>query len=132
MVIIGRALRLRCPNCGIGRVLAPLRPGRTWGAVLERCSGCGFRFERSDDGYFSGSMLTNLAIAEGLFAIGFAAVVLITWPDVPWDALTYGAALGMLLSPILLYPVSKVLWLAFDVLLRPVHAGELSPDSHVR
>jgi hypothetical protein len=106
-------------------VLAAWRVGRPWGAVRERCAACGFRFERSDDRYFAGAMLVNLISAELLFAIGFVAAILLTWPAVPWDALTYGGAAGMLLLPLLFYPVSKVLWLALDVLLRPVTRAEV-------
>ena len=125
-VVIGRALRLRCPHCGGAPVLAAWRVGRPWGAVRERCAACGFRFERSDDRYFAGAMFANLVIAELLFAVGFAAALVLTWPDVPWDALTYGGAAGMLLVPLLCYPAAKVLWLAADVLVRPVTPGELA------
>lgn len=72
-------------------------------------------------------MLSNLLIAEMLFAIGFLAVLALTWPDVPWDALTYGAAIGMALAPVVMYPVSRVLWLAMDVSIRPVTPEELVP-----
>jgi uncharacterized protein (DUF983 family) len=123
--LAGRALRLRCPNCGRAPVLAPWRVGRPWGAVRTRCEACRFRFERSDDRYFGGAMLVNLLIAELLFALGFVAAILLTWPDVPWDALTYGGAAGMLLVPLLFYPVSKVLWLTVDVLVRPVTSEEI-------
>ena len=74
-----------------------------------------------------GAMFTNLAVAEGVFAIGFVAFLFATWPDVPWTALTYGGAALMLVLPILFYPVSKVLWLAVDVLVRPVTPAEVAP-----
>jgi uncharacterized protein (DUF983 family) len=124
-IVAGRAARLRCPHCGGAPVLAAWRVGRSWGTVRERCAACGFRFERSDDRYFAGAMLVNLISAELLFAFAFVAAILITWPAVPWDALTYWGAAGMLLLPLLFYPVSKVLWLAADVLVRPVTPNEL-------
>lgn len=122
---LGRAMRLRCPHCGGGPVLARWRPGIPWGAVRERCAACRFRYERSDDRYFSGAMFVNLMVAELIFALSFLAAILVTWPDVPWDALTYGGAAAMLLIPALLFPVSKVVWLAVDVLVRPVSDDEL-------
>lgn len=100
---------------------------RPWGKVRERCAYCGLRFERGGPEYFSGSMLSNLFIAELLFAVGFVAALVVTWPNVPWDALTYGAAIGMALAPVIMYPVSKVLWLAMDVAIRPVTPEELVP-----
>jgi uncharacterized protein (DUF983 family) len=123
--LLGRFLRLRCPNCGAGAVLARWRVGLPWGAVRPNCPACGFRFERSDDRYFAGAMLVNLISAELLFAFGFVAAVMLTWPEVPWEGLTYGAAAAMLLLPLLFYPVSKVLWLTIDVMVRPVTPPEL-------
>lgn len=71
-------------------------------------------------------MFTNLAVAEGVFAIGLVAMLFATWPDVPWTALTYGGAAVMFVLPVLFYPVSKVAWLALDVLVRPVTPNEVA------
>ncbi len=117
--LISRAVRLRCPNCGIGAVLRP------WATVNERCAHCRFRFTRSSDSYFSGAMLTNLAVAEALFALVFAAVLIGSWPNVPWDTLTWLMPLGVAIAPILLLPFAKVAWLTFDVAFRPVTAEEI-------
>jgi len=119
--LMGRAVRLRCPNCGIGAVLRP------WATVEERCSHCAFRFTRSSDSYFSGAMLTNLAVAEGLFAVVFGTILVASWPNVPWDALSWGMPLGVALAPALLLPFAKVAWLTFDVAFRPVTPEEFEP-----
>ena len=124
LTLLGRALRLRCPHCGGGAVLQGWHP-RRWGMARDRCAGCGFRFTRSDERYFAGAMICNLLVAELLFALGMVAAVLATWPDVPWDGLTYVAAAGMVVVPFLFYPVAMVLWLTVDVLFRPVGADEL-------
>lgn len=123
--LISRALRLRCPNCGNGKVL------RGWATPNAHCSSCRFRFTRSTDSYFSGAMLTNLAVAEGLFAIVFVSVILLSWPAVPWDTLTWVMPLGIALAPVLLLPFAKVAWLTFDVAFRPVMAEEIeaAPDA---
>lgn len=120
-----RALRLRCPHCGYGAVLRP------YATVNHHCGHCGFRFTRSSDSYYSGAMLTNLAVAELLFALVFVGVLLITWPDVPWNTLTWAMPLGVALAPVLLLPFAKVLWLTFDIAIRPVHAGEFETPAHV-
>jgi uncharacterized protein (DUF983 family) len=122
--LIGRALRLRCPNCGVGAVLKP------YATVHHHCAHCRFRFERSSDSYFSGAMLTNLAVAEGLFAVIFAAVLITSWPNVPWDTLTWGMPLGIALAPALLLPFAKVFWLTFDVAFRPVTPDEIEAPAH--
>ncbi len=117
--LMGRAVRLRCPNCGVGAVVRP------YAKVNERCSECGFRFTRSSDAYFSGAMFANLAVAELLFAVVFGSVLVISWPNVPWDALAYGLPLGLALAPILLLPFAKVAWLTFDVMFRPIQPDEI-------
>ena len=117
--VMGRTARLRCPNCGEGRVLAG------FDTVRDHCSACGFRFCRSDDNYFSGAMFFGILIGETLAVLGILAAIWITYPSVPWKAIQYGAPAVMLGVMIVLFPVSRVIWLAIDVLLRPVEQKEL-------
>ncbi|HTE46307.1 MAG TPA: DUF983 domain-containing protein [Gemmatimonadaceae bacterium] len=116
---LGRTLRLRCPNCGDGFVL------KRTGSIRPRCSACNFRFERSDDNYFSGAMFFGLLAGEFTFGLILLAIIVAKWPNVPWDAMTYGIPAGVLLVMLFLIPVSKVIWLAFDVMVRPVVAEEM-------
>lgn len=118
--VMSRALRLRCPNCGVGRVLAG------FDSVHERCSGCGFRFCRSDDNYFSGAMFFGILIGETLAVLGILAAIWITYPNVPWKAIQYGAPAVMLVVMIALFPMTRVIWLGIDVLLRPVQESEVA------
>ncbi|MDQ6613104.1 MAG: hypothetical protein M3Y64_11760, partial [Gemmatimonadota bacterium] len=71
------------------------------------------------------AMFCNFLIAEFLFATSFATTIVLMWPNVPWDGLTWVAAAGAVLVPTALYPFSKVAWLAIDTLVRPVMAEEL-------
>ena len=123
--LLGRALRLKCPNCGAAPVLECCRTVKAWGVVRARCTACHFRYERTDDHYFSGALFTNLFMSEVLFAFAFALTVILLWPDVPWDGMTYVAVAGAVLAPTLLYPISKVVWLTVDVLVRPIMPQEL-------
>jgi hypothetical protein len=75
--------------------------------------------ERGEQDYFIGAMLFNLVLSELLFAGIFVAVLVVRWPAVPWDAIEVVAPLGMAAAPFVLYPVSKLLWLALDLLFRP-------------
>lgn len=120
-VLVGawRALRLRCPHCGKGGVL------QGFDTVRDHCAVCGFRFTRSDDHYFSGAMFFGILLGEGLAVLGIALGIALTWPDVPWDRLQFGAPVVLLAVMIAVFPLSKVVWLAVDVLMRPVHASEL-------
>ena len=58
-----RAMRFRCPNCGVGKVR------RGWGSVHERCSNCNYRFARSGAGDLTRAMFCNFPIAGFLFAL---------------------------------------------------------------
>ncbi len=117
LVLFSRALRLRCPACGAGRLFA------SWFTMRARCPICELALER-EEGYFLGAMLINLVVAELLFAAGLVLVIVATWPTPPWDALWIGSIAGMILAPLALYPFSKTTWLALDLLVRPVQPEE--------
>lgn len=111
--LIGRALTLHCPHCGKGPVL------RHWLKMRTECGTCGIPLERGEKDYFIGSMMWNLLLSEFVFITIFVSVLVVRWPDVPWDAIQIVAPAGMLLAPFLLFPFSKLVWLAFDLILRP-------------
>ncbi|MEO7083942.1 MAG: DUF983 domain-containing protein [Gemmatimonadaceae bacterium] len=114
-----RLLRLSCPNCGKGRVLAKRF------AVRPRCPSCNFRYERSDENYFQGAMFVNFMLGTFSFAASMLIILLASWPKVPWDFLTFGVPVMMIAYMVGLYPISKCVWLTVDVALRPVTAAEL-------
>jgi hypothetical protein len=70
----------------------------------------------------------NIIAAEMVFAVIFLGVLFTRWPDPPWELLMYGGAALTVLLPLLFYPFSKTLFLAFDLLFRPAghEAGELT------
>jgi uncharacterized protein (DUF983 family) len=113
-------LRLRCPYCGQGRVLS----GHF--AVRERCAECGLRFRRGDPAYFSGAVMINYLLSAASVLLGFLLTLWLTWPSVPWTAITYGAPIVAVVGILLLHPVSKVILLTVDVAFRPVTPDELS------
>ncbi len=127
--LILRGLTRRCPWCGGGKLF------RRWFVMAERCPTCGFRLDQGD-GAFLGAMALNYAVAGALF-IGILIVwVAATAPDVPVVPLLL-VSLGVTGAAILLiYPFSKTLWAAIDVMLhrmdrtdRELHdAGTRSSD----
>jgi hypothetical protein len=53
--------------------------------------------------------------------------VLLTWPDPPLTTIAI-AALGVaLVVPVAFLPSSKTVWLAADLLMRPLEPGEVRP-----
>jgi hypothetical protein len=51
-------------------------------------------------------------------------VVLLTQPHPPWDGIFWGGIAVMILLPVLFFPFSKTLWLAFDLIFRPSVPGD--------
>jgi uncharacterized protein (DUF983 family) len=113
LLMLGRALRLRCPNCGQGK------PFVSWLRMRSQCEVCGLAFERGEEGYQVGSYMFNIVAAELVFAAVFLAIVLATWPSPPWTLLQYGGIALMVVVPFVLFPFTKTLFLAFDLLFRP-------------
>lgn len=117
--MLWRATTLRCPHCGGGRILAD------WFHMKERCPRCGLHLHREESDYFLGAYMVALFIMEGFFALGFVLVLMITWPNPPWDAIQYGGALLLLIGVLAAYPFANTLWLAIDLIFRPVSSTEL-------
>ena len=117
--IVWRGVRLRCPNCGSRGILDG------WFKLKHRCPTCGLVLDRGESDYFLGAYTVNLIAVELLVTGVLVAVGLATAPNVPWTLLTWGGAALALVVAIGCYPLTKVLWLAFDTILRPVTVEEL-------
>ena len=113
LALFGRALLRRCPDCG-GR---PIFDG--WFRMRDRCPRCGIRLDRGEEGYQVGAYMFNIVAAELTFAALFVGVLVATWPDPPWNLLLYGGMALMIVAPVVFYPFSKTIFLAFDLLFRP-------------
>jgi uncharacterized protein (DUF983 family) len=117
--LYGRALSLRCPSCGEGSIR------ESWFKLRRNCPTCGIRTERGEEDFFLGAMMFNLVLSEGLLVAAMIAVGVLTWPAVPWNLLWFGGIALMVVAPILFYPASHSIWLASDILIRPVSTEEL-------
>jgi uncharacterized protein (DUF983 family) len=115
--LIGRAVLLRCPRCGKGGLF------RTWFSMHDRCSHCFLHFER-EEGFHSGGMALNLVVSELLFVALFVGILVVSWPNPPWDFLRWGSIALMILFPLAFYPLSKAIYLALDLAIRPVETWE--------
>ncbi len=122
-----RALTLRCPHCGGRKVM------KTWFKLQHRCGKCGIQLDRGEANDLAlGGMYFNIALAELLFALVLLIVLVLTWPNVPWAGMEYALIAAMIASPIVLYPVSQLMWVALDVLLRPPDDAEMAWHSAAR
>ena len=119
VLLYRRAFLLRCPNCA-GDWLP-----RSWMKLKPRCSKCGLRTDRGEEDFFLGGMMWNIVMAEGALLLVSLLIGLLTWPDVPWEILRWGGTIMMFVVPFLFYPLSLSIWLASDILIRPVTEKEM-------
>lgn len=119
--MIGRALVLRCPRCG-GRGIR-----RSWFRFKFACPTCDLALERGEsEDYWLGAYMFNLVAAE-LVSVGIAVVVIVSmWPDVPWNVVWALAVVLAIVMPVLFFPFSRDLWLAFDLMFRPTDPDPLA------
>jgi uncharacterized protein (DUF983 family) len=117
--LFGRACRLRCPHCGEGPVL------KHWLQLRVKCGACGLRLQRGEHDAFTGSMFILFTLI-GLFSYALIVLALLLTRTTPWDLLQYGLPVLALGELLFFFPFSKLLWLAFDLTLRPVTASELA------
>jgi uncharacterized protein (DUF983 family) len=128
--MIGRALLLRCPRCG-GRGIR-----RSWFKLQHACPTCGLVFERGEsEDYWLGAYMFNLVAAELVSVATAVAVIVVLWPDVPWNLVWALSVVLAIVMPILFFPFARDLWLAFDLMFRPPESGDETrhdapPDNH--
>ena len=75
------------------------------------------------------SATINLIAAEAFFVVGLVTIMVLTWPHPPWDAMFWGGIALMIVLPIVSFPFSKTLWLAFDLIFRPSLPGDYGQRS---
>lgn len=112
-ILFWRALRLKCPHCGGGKLFTGFF------RMKQRCPTCEILLERGESDYFIGAYTLNLIAVEILLAIVMTTIVILTWPDPPWTALQYGGVVVSVLGAVVCYPFAKTTWLAVDMAFRP-------------
>jgi uncharacterized protein (DUF983 family) len=115
----GRALRLRCPRCGGKGIL------RNWLKMKDHCPTCGLALERGESSdFWIGAYVFNLAIGE-LIAIGVPVIwMILSSPNQPWTLIEVVAMILCVGLPFAFFPMSRTLWLAWDLSFRPSEPGD--------
>lgn len=107
-----------CGVCGQGRLF------RHWFRMKERCPRCGLKFERIE-GHFTGDIGVNTIVSFGALLIVLLGGFLLTWPNPPVLGIVLAAIGIAVLMPLFFLPFSKTIWLAVDLMLRPLEPGEV-------
>jgi uncharacterized protein (DUF983 family) len=114
LVLVGRALRLRCPACGRGEMF------RGWLTMYDVCPECGRKFQRGP-GFFLGSIYFNYGVTAVLviviyFSFFFAEVLTDTH-------LLILMTIFVVVFPIWFFRYARTLWIAFDELWDPTEVN---------
>ncbi len=117
---IVRGATLACGVCGRRGLFKRFRH------MATDCPRCGLHFER-EEGSFVGAVGINTILTFGLLLIGMVTFFAVTYPDVPAGPWVFLVGLAIIPIPILLYPVSKTLWLAIELVMRPPEPDEVRP-----
>lgn len=108
-----------CGVCGQGRLF------RRWFWMKERCPRCDLRFERMA-GQLTGDIGVNTIVSFGALLVVLLGGFLLTYPDPPVALLVGASAAVAVIMPLVFLPFSKTVWLAVDLMLRPLEPGEVA------
>src|SRR5690606_30987936 len=112
---VGRALRLRCPLCGQGKLF------RNWFRMHPACPHCGVDLQR-EPGFYLGSIYFNYGLTALITAIAYPAMM---FNGVSDRYLVPGTLAFALLFPLWFFRYARSLWAGFDQYMdpRPGEAG---------
>jgi uncharacterized protein (DUF983 family) len=105
---LARGLRRSCPTCGYRKIFS------TYFKLRESCPRCAYNFSR-EEGYWVGAIIINTAVTESLFLLLFIVTIIATAPDIEWMVLLVIGVATNLILPVIFYPFSKTIWMAFDL-----------------
>lgn len=110
VMLVGRAVRLRCPHCGQGKLFTG------YFRMQKQCTECGVTLER-EPGFFLGSIYFNYGLTGLICAIAYPVLLFNRWvADKP---LLIGTGLFAVLFPIWFFRYARSLWLGFDQFVDP-------------
>lgn len=103
--LVGRALLLRCPVCGKGKLFSGIF------RVPEKCPACGAPYAR-EAGFFLGSIYINYGLTALIATVVYP--ILMFNKLVPEPHLTIGSLAFVVIFPLLFFRHARSLWIGFD------------------
>ena len=119
--MIRRSLMRQCPRYANRRAWFT-----SWFKQGERCIGCGIKRTRDTDGHELGSMTIASVLNIVLIMAAIGIAIALTAPDVPVLTLYIVLASAALVFPVLTWPVTHTLWMAIDLVARPMGVEEIA------
>jgi uncharacterized protein (DUF983 family) len=93
--------------------------------MKDHCPTCGLALERGESSdFWIGAYVFNLVIGE-VVALGVPIVwMILSAPNQPWMLIEIVAVVLCVALPFVFFPISRTLWLAWDLSFRPVEPGD--------
>ena len=107
-----RGLRRRCPLCGERGIF------ESWFRQRDRCPTCNYPTTRVADqwiGAYGLNLIVSFTVLVATIGLGFVA----TYPDPPIATLLVVCSAVAIGVPALFQPISRSLWSAIDLAMRP-------------
>lgn len=95
--------------------------------MVERCPGCGLRFERIE-GHWVGSLGMNTIVSFTVLFVVVVVGLVLSHPTYRMAPLVVAAATTAIFVPLAFFPSSKTFWTAIDLIMRPLEPGEARPQ----
>jgi len=116
--LLRRGLVGACPACGARKQF------KRWVKMNDCCHRCGLVFERIE-GHWIGAIGINTIVSFGILLGSMVVSFVVTFPDIPVVPLMIGHVLLAVVTPVLFFPISRTLWTAVDIAMRPLEAHEV-------
>ena len=120
--LLFRGLTRRCPACGSRKIFT------NWAKIKHNCPKCNFHFERIE-GHWVGAIGINTILTFATLLISLIVGLVITFPEFPTTKLIIINTVVALTSSIFYFPISKTLWTAIDIAMRPIQEEEFQTKS---
>ena len=111
--LLRRGIACRCPLCGGGGLF------HRWFTIVERCPRCGFPLERVE-GHWLGALGMNTMVSFTAVMVAVIVGFIVSYSDESPTAAVVGIVATAIVVPLLFFPVSKTLWSAIDLAMRPL------------
>lgn len=93
--------------------------------MVEDCPRCDLHFERIE-GHWIGAIAINTILDLGLLLVVIVVGAALSYPDPPVAGLMVAALVTAALAPFIFHPVSRTIWTAIDLAMRPLEPGEIT------
>jgi hypothetical protein len=95
--------------------------------MVPECPGCGLVFRRAP-GQWLGSWFLNILVVQVVLVVVIPVAVALTWPGRLVVPAIVAIAVGVaVVVPLAVFPFTRTVWTAIDLIMRPLEFGEGVP-----